>query len=188
MFAKLDVGLIHQRLGDLAIAASHVAGEEEANGRGAIAVDQFEGIDDIAGGLGHLVSAGAEPVGMDRDAPWQGLSQRHQNARPVNGVGLDDVLADQMLGLRPPRLVSGFGPVQVGQVVDQGVEPDIGDVVVIKWQWHAQGDTRPRSRDAEIVERLAQKRADGVGVDLRLDPGRARVEVFEEARSIRFDG
>ena len=91
-------------------------------------VDQVERVDDVAARLAHLLAAGQQPP-ADCPAPRWLQPGRQQHGRPVDAVVADDVLADQVEIDRPPAgeaLIVG-AIANGGEVVRQGVEPDVGD-------------------------------------------------------------
>ena len=108
----------------------HLAQEEIAHLVDTVLVGEIEGVDDIADRLRHfLTSAEQEPVGID--PPWQLNSGRHQERRPVHRVETDDVLADDVHVGRPvaPVRVALVGKADAGDVVGQGIDPDIHHVL-----------------------------------------------------------
>ena len=112
----------------------HLAQQEVAEGVQAVLVRQVERREDPAAALGHLGLV-HQPVAVDVEVLVERDARRLEHGRPVDAVGLQDVLADQVLRHRPesPEEL----PVRVAEradVVDQGVEPDVGDVLVVEGQ------------------------------------------------------
>ena len=60
---------------------------------------------------------------------------RHQHGWPVDGMGFKDILGDQMLGHRPVFVkIYVVRIADAGEVIDQGIEPDVGDEGIVKGQ------------------------------------------------------
>lgn len=68
-------------------------------------------------------------------APERLQAHGAEHGRPVDGMRLEDVLGDHVLGRGPvAREVGSVRVADAGEVVDERVEPDIGDELVIKRQ------------------------------------------------------
>ena len=161
-------------------AERHLAQQEVAEGIQAVLVPQFQRREDPAPALGHLglvhqpVAVHVEVL-VDRDA--RGL----EHGGPVDAVGLQDVLGDEVLRHRPegPEQL----PVRVAErahVVDQGVEPDVGDVLVVEGQRDPPREAGARPGDAEVLQRLAQEGQRLVPVPLRPDEVRVLLDVADQ--------
>ena len=148
----------------------------------AVLVRELEGLDHVADGLRHL-PAPDRPVAVDVQTPVQRDARGVEHGRPVDAVRLEDVLTDQMLGVasRPELLVERTLRIaQRGDVVDQGVEPDIRDVLVVEGQRYAPLQPRLGPADREIQERFAQEAQHLVPIALRLDEARIVLEVLDQ--------
>ena len=130
------------------LAERDLAQQEEAHRVDTELVDEGERIDHVAHRLAHLLALDVdEPVGED---PLGQLDPgRHQERRPVHRVEPDDVLADHVQVGRPVagehRRV-GVGKAHPGQVVGQGVDPHVHDVVGVIGDGHAPVERGPRDR------------------------------------------
>src|SRR5438094_4824582 len=105
----------------------------------------------------------------------------HQHGRPVDGVKTRDVFPNDMQVRRPPQL--GFRRVasvaDAGDVVGEGVAPDVDDVPVVSGEWDAPTDRR--ARDAEITQSTPDDAEDFVAPALGLDELRMLLEMLQEA-------
>ena len=68
---------------------------------------------------------------------WQGLTQRHQEDRPVNRMETYNILSDQVQVSRPVFLIllTAFSVTVIantGDIVGQGIQPYINDMLIIK--------------------------------------------------------
>ena len=71
-----------------------------------------------------------------------GNSGRLEHNGPVDPVGFEDVFGDDMLGNRPEGLEQLTVRVpETGYVVEQGIEPYIGDIILVKGEGDAPGDS-----------------------------------------------
>ena len=106
--------------------------------------------------------------------------ERLQHARPVDRVRLHDVLADQVLGVRPVPLEARIArTAERGDVVDERVEPHVRDVLGVERQRDAPLEPGPRAADREILKRLPEEPQDLVPVPLRPDQVGVALEVLE---------
>ena len=161
-------------------AEGHLAQEEVAEGVVAVLVRELKGLDDVADRLGHLPAA-ERPVAVDVQAPVERDPGRVEHGGPVDAVRLEDVLADQVLDVGPELLVErAVGVAESREVVDQRVEPDVGDVLVVEGQRDAPREPRLRPADGEVLERLAQEAQHLVAVALGLDEARVVLEVLDQ--------
>ena len=127
------IGLRNRFYRDLAIAIrAHVPREVIAQRIDAIFLGHFNRIDDIAQRLRHLHAAFAQPMAVHDQTFGQGQVKRHQHGWPINAVGLQNILADQVTALLPPRLIIAIGKVEIGEIVQQRIEPHIGHMLCIK--------------------------------------------------------
>ena len=91
---------------------------------------------------------------MAYDVLRERLLDRHEHGRPDDAVEPDDLLAYEMNVGRPVFVIQ-FRIVRVaesGDIVRQGVEPDVDHVLFVDRHRYAPVETRPRY--AEIVEPL----------------------------------
>ena len=101
-------------------------------------------IDHISFGFAHLAAAHEKP-GMTEYLLRQGLAQRHQENRPVNGMETDDILTDQVQ-ISGPQLLILLRAVAVriiadtGDVVGQCIQPYIDDMLGIKSHRNTPGE------------------------------------------------
>ena len=171
-FDELGVVPVHHRLERerTVLAELDLAEEVPAVGVDAEPVEELERVDPGEVRLRHLLAAHRQvPVGPDlvRRLDVRG----HQHRRPVDRVLPQDVLADHVDVRRPepgePLLV---GPVAGGgDVVREGVEPDVRDVVGIPGQRDPPVEVRPADR--EVLEPAPDQRQHLVPPDLGLHGG-----------------
>ncbi len=125
----------------------HLAKEEVAHLIDAILIGEIEGIDDVADRFRHLFAL-VEQKAVGIDALLHRNARRHQEGRPVHRVKADDVLADDVHIGRPvaPVRIAFIGKADAGDVVGQGVEPDIHDMLGIVRDLDAPVECGPRNR------------------------------------------
>jgi len=90
------------------------------------------GIDDVAQRLAQLLALNSDKA-VSVNPVWHRNISRHQHCRPINGVKLRDVFADQMqvcwpIALELRLIVHETDP---GYVICQGINPDIDDLVLV---------------------------------------------------------
>ena len=66
-----------------------------------------------------------------------------------------------------------------GEIVEQGVEPDIAHIVRIKGQGDAPAQARDRPRDAQVAQGMAQEAQHLVAAYLGSDEGGVIVDVLD---------
>ena len=144
---------------EIAIApGANVAAEVVAQGIDTKFVGKFVGIDNVTERLGHFIAFDV-PESVDQEGGHVGCFEAHRvkHTGPVDGVGRDeDVFADD-LKVGGPEFVK-FGEVGAlglpisgeGDVVDEGVEPDVGHEVGIEGEGNAPGHPFLGAGDAEI--------------------------------------
>src|SRR5206468_2901421 len=66
------------------------------------------------------------------------------------------------------------------RVVEQRVEPDVGDEALVEWHLDAPSEPALRARDRQILQRLAQKAEDLVSIALGPDPVGVGMNVLEQ--------
>ncbi len=109
-------------------------------------------------------------------------AHRLEHRRPVDRVGRQDILADQLQRGRPPAAEALLvGPVaDGGDIVHQRIEPDIRHESVVERQLDPPGQAAFRARDAEVVERIAQEPEGLVAPEVGLDEFRIRVDIVHQ--------
>ena len=118
---------------------------------------------------------------MGEDVVRQFQTDGLQHGRPVHRVRGQDVLADQVMAGRPVAAGFDFRHLAVHRhVVDQRVEPDVGDVLVVEGQGHAPGKAFLGARDAQVAQRLFQESQDFVFARLRPHESWIRIDVFDQ--------
>ena len=93
---------------------------------------------------------------MGEHPPRQLDARRHQESRPVHGVEPDDVLADHVQVGGPVALEHrgvGVREADTGQVVGQGVDPDVHDVLGMVGNRHAPVERGARDRQVPQAPR-----------------------------------
>ena len=94
---------------------------------------------------------------MDADALGRGEPGGQEQGRPVHAVEAQDVLADDVVGLGPP-VGEALGVAAVadgGGVVDEGVVPDVEDVLGVPRDLDAPVDRR--AADGDVPQALADE-------------------------------
>ncbi len=145
------VALDHALVAEVAVGADRgVAQEVVAEPVDPELLDQVGRRDLVHGRLAHLLAADQqEPVHGDVGGRLEARGQQHR--RPVHAVEPQDVLADDVVGGPPGGEALVVGAVaDGGEVVDQGVEPHIGDVRRVPRDGHAPADRA--AADREVVE------------------------------------
>ncbi len=144
---------------------------------------QLERMDPGRVRLGHLLAADRqEPVCPDLGGRLD--AGRHQHRGPVDRVLPEDVLADHVDVRRPaPREGHLVRAVAGGrEVVREGIEPDVGDVVGVPRQRDPPVEVRPADR--EVPEPAPDQGQHLVPPDVGLHGGRRSLVVLQEAVSI----
>ena len=160
------------------VAEGHFAQQKIAHLIQAIAFDQIIRRNDVAQGLGNFLAfVGPPAVGVN---PFRGCQpRRHQESRPVNGVEAQDVLADHVQVGGPIGGVFaavGFGKSDTGDVVGQGVEPDIHNVFIIAR--HRYPPLERGARYRQVAQAALDETGDFVAAALRRDEIRVVVVQF----------
>ena len=168
-------------LREVGVEAEHgLAHDEVPEGVVAIGVGQGQGLDDVADGLRHLAAA-HPPEAVHVEARVDGQARRLEHAGPVDPVRLQDVLADQVLDVRPEGRVLLAADLAEGRdVVDEGVEPHVGHEAVVEGQRDPPLKPRARAADAQVLQRLAQEAEDLVAIALGPDEVRMRRDVLDQ--------
>ena len=104
-----------------------------------------------------------------------------EHGGPVDAVGLENILGDEMLADRPEAVESfPIGVIDAGQVIDQGIEPDIGDVVFVERQRNPPLQAAFGPGDAKVLQGFLQKSQHLVAVTLRADEVRILLDVVDQ--------
>ena len=160
-----EVGVPHGR---------HVPQQPPANRVRAVPVGERHRVDRVAGTLGQLRTVDGQVV-VHEDRRRQRPARRQQQGQPVDRVEPDDALADHvdaLVGALPPAGVQ-VAVAERGQIVGQGVPPDVDDLVGVVRHGHTPA-TRAGGRpgDAEVLESGADE------CQRLVAPGR-RVDAYE---------
>ena len=76
-----------------------------------------------------------------------------EHYRPVNGVKLQDVFANYM-DIRWPKGCLLAARTRNAEIVGEGIEPNVSDVVLIEGQGNAPFKALLRATDAKVFQRL----------------------------------
>ena len=118
----------------------------------------------------------------------QRQARGEQDRRPIYCVGLQNILADEMLGVGP-HLFDEAGIVGRGMtdICPERVVPDVGDVVGIEGQFDSPIQPGLGPRDAKIAQRLGQHVERLVAVALGPDEIGIALDVFEHLLAVLLD-
>ena len=153
-------------------------------------VDHRDGIHHVAGGLAHFLAVLLPPT-VHEHLTRQRKSHRLEHDRPIDGVELENVLADDMNVRRPKRWgvrlcleadrASGRVVAECRRnagVVAQRVEPNVRHVFLVERQRDAPLESRLGPRDTQILKRVvfqeakhlvaARRWLDEIGVGLNM--------------------
>jgi hypothetical protein len=115
-------------------AEDHFSHKKITKGIKPINLEKIQGLNYCASALGHLLFFHI-PITVYIEMLVQRDASGLQHGRPVDAVGFEDVLGDQVLDYRPElskERTVGIG--QGGGVVDKSIKPDVGYITVIKRQ------------------------------------------------------
>ena len=179
-----QVGILpgHDRLGAerRVEAKGHLPQRKIPQGVDPVGLDQFLRPHDIADALRHLGVVDI-PVAVNMELLVERQVHGHQHSRPVDGMWLEDILGDHMFGNGPEfHEIAAVRIAYAGQVIDQGVEPDVGDETIVEGQFDPPGESRLRPGDAQIFQGFAEKRQDLVAVALRRNELRVAANVVDQ--------
>ena len=179
----LQVGLGHREI----VAIRLRADEEETERVGAVLRNHVVGIDDVADRLAHLLAI----LVVDEPVAVNGLRQReagrHEHGRPDHGVEPQDVLPDDVavsrphalaLGIRAGSLHAQLRAADGAQVVREGVEPHVHDVLAALR--HRDAPIEGVAADGQVTQRLGQTREHLILAALRLDEFRVGLDVIDQ--------
>ena len=111
---------------------------------------------------------------------------RLQHAGPVDPVGLEDVLADQVVDVRPvPPEPVAARVAEGGHVVEERVEPDVRHEPVVERQRDAPLEPALRAADRQVLERLAEESQELVPEALGLDDVGVTLQVATQPVLVR---
>jgi len=137
----------HGCVGEVAVQAEgDLAHEEVADRVHTVLVDQQVRLHHVLQALAHLLPLDGPPA-VGEDLLGQRQACCHEERGPVDGVETEDVLADEV-GISWPELreiARFFGIAQGGDVVCQGVEPDVDDVALVARHRDPPGEGRARN-------------------------------------------
>lgn len=126
------------------------------------------GIHDISNGLGHFLSFLVVDESVEVDRGWKGDSSRHEQARPNDGVEPQDILSNNV-DIAGPELLDSFLSVTVGskvidsgQIVGEGIDPHIHNVLVTKSFWNTDAPRKGGSTDGQVSEGIRRQSAQNV--------------------------
>ena len=76
---------------------------------------------------------------MGENAPGHLNVHGFQHGGPVNRVGGEDIFADELAAGGPAAGESGIIPpvAHGGNIVDEGVKPDVADIIAVKGQFNS---------------------------------------------------
>ena len=154
-------------------------------------LDHLDGIHHITRRLAHLLTIFLPPA-VDANLTRHGKTGGFEHDGPVNCVKLEDVFSYDVDVCRPKSclLVGGFtetGKSRISHgsrdrgIVGQGVKPHVGDIIGIKRKGNPPTQTRLRSGNTKILERLIfEESKDFVATVFRSDKIRVRLNVFNQ--------
>ncbi len=159
----------------------HLGHEEIAERVDPVFGGHFHGVDRVAGGLAHLGIA-HQPPAVGEDGPRHRQIHGLEHGGPVDGVGGQDVLPDQVARGRPPAVELLVVPAvpHGADVVDERVEPDVADEVAVERQLDAPREPALRPGDAQVLERLAQEAEGLVAAEVGLDERGILIDVADQ--------
>ena len=167
------------------LAEGDLPQQEEAEGVEAVPGAHVDGIDHVAQGLAHLLAVFGPPA-VGEDLLGQGQLGAHQEAGPEHGVEPQDVLADDVHGLRPELGVAlAVEAAEAADVVGQGVEPDVDHVLRIVGDVHAPREVGPA--DGEILQAALDEAHDLVVAARGPDPLGVGLQVGQQGRAVRAE-
>ena len=166
-----EVGVVarhHRLVAEVAVGTEALVGEEVvAEAVDAELLDQVGGRDLVEARLAHLLATDEE-VAVREHGLRRRLARGQQHRGPVHRVLAEDVLADEVV-VRGPVAVEPLAVVGIadgGAVVDERVEPHVGDVALVPRQRDAPRDRR--AADREVEQALLDQAEDLVALPCRL--------------------
>ncbi len=133
----------------------HFPQDKVPEGVDAELIDDGIGINDVPSALGHLLAVHGPPA-MRKDGGGERSPQCHEDGRPIDGVGGENVFSDEMQRGGPE---AGWmrGSTEISrarEVVYERIEPHIGHIVAVEGQLDAPGEPRLRPRDGQVFQWL----------------------------------
>ena len=151
----------------------HFTSEEVAEGVDAVLFHVVHRVHDVTCGLTHLFASVHEPPAVGEDVLRERNVESHEHGRPIDAVGRQNVLTDEVVRGWPNRSAVSISLVEGGggaHIVEERVKPDVSHVVRVKRQRNAPAEADLRTADAEVVQRLAEESADFVPAVVRHNP------------------
>ena len=159
---------------------AHLREQKIAEGAQAVLLGHVQGRHHVPQALGHLGLVD-RPVPVHAQALVQRDAGGHEHGRPEYGVRLQDVLGHQMV--RPGPVGAKGVAVRVAQsrdIVNEGVEPDIGHEIAVERQLNTPGQPGLGPGDAQVAKILLEHGEDLVAVALGLNEIRVGFDVFAQ--------
>ena len=158
----------------------NLAQEIVAHSVDAVFVDELERIDDVALGFAHLAAVRKHPA-VAENLLWQRNAGSEQDRWPDHRVEARDVFADNVHVRWPEFLVETVvvrAPAEGGDIVGEGVEPDVDDVLFV--DRHRNAPVEGGAGDAEIFEPALDEVHHFIAAAFRHDEVWMLVDVFQE--------
>ena len=154
----------------------HLAQQEIAEGVQTVLLAHLQRFHHVAQGFGHLGIA-HQPVTVHVQVLVHGQARGLEHGGPEHGMGLEDVLGHQMFAGPEGLVLFTVRPAQSADVVQQGVEPHIADVILVE----APGQAGLGTGDAQIFQRARfQHGQHFVAVALGADEVGMALDVFPQ--------
>lgn len=134
--------------------------------------------------LPHLPPVPVMDEAVGEDGRGQREVRRHQNRRPDHAMKPYDVLPDDVHVRGPESRRRWIQPSDAGQVVREGVEPDVQDVGGGKILGHGNTPVKGGARYGQVCQFLLQPGEDGVSPGVREDEGRRGLDVLDQGVSV----
>mmetsp|Transcript_17400 Transcript_17400/g.34124 ORF Transcript_17400/g.34124 Transcript_17400/m.34124 type:complete len:209 (-) Transcript_17400:1136-1762(-) len=160
--SELSIVHRHHRL----LTEGHVSAEGRSihevssEGVAAVLVELLVGVDDVAERLRHLLALLIVDKAMRVDSLGQRHTARHMHARPDDRVEPNNVLADQVHVAGPVLHPLAVGKVGGREVVCEGIEPDVHDMLLLTLQQrvlrHRHAPVKRRAGYRQVTKRLLE--------------------------------
>ena len=172
----------HGLMGEVAVVAERDLAEHEiAHLIEAVFFHQFDRVDDVAERFRYFLTLVGPPA-VGEDVPGRRQPRAHQERRPIDGVEAQDVLADHVQVGRPEGRVFtaiGFRKTDAGDVVGQGVQPHVHDVIFVARHRHPPFEGGAGNR--EVLKPTGNEADDFVAARLGEDEIRVGVVEFQQS-------